>query len=188
MFERFSDRARRVVVSAQEEARTLGHGHIGTEHLLLGLVADEETTASRVLVTMGISAQAVRQAVNEHVSDGVAAGDANVPFTPQAKKALELSLREALQLQHDYIGTGHILLGLIRADQGTAAQVLAELGVGLDAVRRHVRHGDETPAVGPEGISRPLRARTLSEIVDMLGAIESRLSAIEERLDGPAAG
>jgi ATP-dependent Clp protease ATP-binding subunit ClpA len=182
VFERFSDRARRAVVLAQEEARDLGHGHVGTEHLLLGLVADEETTAYRVLAAMGVSAESLRNTVREHVSDGDAAVEGNVPFTGRAKKALELSLREALQLRHDYIGTGHILLGLIREAQGTAAQVLTELGVELDAARRHVRRGDEAPAAEREGPPRTFTAGHLGEVADRLGAIEARLGAIEDRL------
>jgi ATP-dependent Clp protease ATP-binding subunit ClpC len=182
VFERFSDRARRVVVLAQDEARNLGHGHVGTEHLLLGLVADEETTASRVLAAMGVTAEALRDKVGEHVSGGDAAVEGNVPFTSRAKKALELSLREALQLRHDYIGTGHILLGLIREAQGTAGRVLTELGVNLEAARRHVRRGDETPAAEREGPPRTFAAGPIGDVVDRLGAIQARLGAIEDRL------
>ena len=126
MFERFTDRARRVVVLAQEEARMLNHNYIGTEHVLLGLIHEGEGVAAKALESMNISLEAVRSQVEEIIGQGQAAPTGHIPFTPRAKKVLELSLREALQLGHNYIGTEHILLGLIREGEGVAAQVLAE--------------------------------------------------------------
>src|SRR2546427_4664856 len=138
MFERFTDRARRVVVLAQEEARMLNHNYIGTEHLLLGLIHEGEGVAAKALESMGISLEAVRQQVEEIIGQGQAAPTGHIPFTPRAKKVLELSLREALQLGHNYIGTEHILLGLIREGEGVAAQVLQKLGADLNRVRQTV--------------------------------------------------
>ncbi len=138
MFQRFSDRARRVVVLAQEEARMLNHNYIGTEHLLLGLIQEGEGVAAKALESMGISLEAVRNQVEEIIGRGSTAPTGHIPFTPRAKKVLELSLREALQLGHNYIGTEHILLGLIREGEGVAAQVLTKLGADLDRVRNQV--------------------------------------------------
>ena len=138
MFERFTDRARRVVVLAQDEARMLSHDYIGTEHLLLGLVREGDGFAARALVSLDISLEAVRLQVQEIIGRGQAAPTGHIPFTPRAKKVLELSLREALQLGHNYIGTEHILLGLIREGEGVAAQVLQKLGADLDRVRQTV--------------------------------------------------
>ena len=122
MFERFTDRARRVVVLAQEEARMLNHDYIGTEHILLGLIHEGEGVAAKALESLGISLEAVRQQVEEIIGQGQQAPSGHIPFTPRAKKVLELSLREALQLGHNYIGTEHILLGLIREGEGVAAR------------------------------------------------------------------
>src|SRR5215510_10462020 len=138
MFERFTDRARRVVVLAQEEARMLNHNYIGTEHLLLGLIHEGEGVAAKALESMNISLEAVRSQVEEIIGQGQAAPTGHIPFTPRAKKVLELSLREALQLGHNYIGTEHILLGLIREGEGVAAQVLQKLGADLNRVRQTV--------------------------------------------------
>jgi hypothetical protein len=138
MFERFTDRARRVVVLAQEEARLLNHNHIGTEHILLGLVHEGEGVAYLALTELGISLDAVRAQVEAEIGQGSEAPGGHIPFTPRAKKVLELSLREALQLGHNYIGTEHILLGLIREGEGVAARVLVGLGAGLDVVRQQV--------------------------------------------------
>ncbi len=138
MFERFTDRARRVVVLAQEEARMLNHNYIGTEHILLGLVREGEGVAAKSLESLGISLEAVRQQVEEIIGQGQQAPSGHIPFTPRAKKVLELSLREALQLGHNYIGTEHILLGLIREGEGVAAQVLVKLGADLNRVRQQV--------------------------------------------------
>lgn len=138
MFERFTDRARRVVVLAQEEARMLNHNYIGTEHILLGLIHEGEGVAAKALESLGISLEAVRSQVEEIIGQGQQAPSGHIPFTPRAKKVLELSLREALQLGHNYIGTEHILLGLIREGEGVAAQVLMKLGADLARVRQQV--------------------------------------------------
>ncbi|HBL09655.1 MAG TPA: NDP-hexose 4-ketoreductase, partial [Acidimicrobiaceae bacterium] len=138
MFERFTDRARRVVVLAQEEARLLNHNYIGTEHILLGLIHEGEGVAAKALESLGISLEAVRSQVEELIGQGGSSPSGHIPFTPRAKKVLELSLREALQLGHNYIGTEHILLGLIREGEGVAAQVLVKLGADLSRVRQQV--------------------------------------------------
>jgi ATP-dependent Clp protease ATP-binding subunit ClpC len=154
MFERFTDRARRVVVLAQEEARLLNHSYIGTEHILLGLIHEGEGVAAKALESLGISLEAVRNQVEEIIGQGGSSPSGHIPFTPRAKKVLELSLREALQLGHNYIGTEHILLGLIREGEGVAAQVLVKLGADLSRVRQQVIQllsGYQ----GPAGGSRP---------------------------------
>ncbi|MCY4517010.1 MAG: ATP-dependent Clp protease ATP-binding subunit [Acidimicrobiaceae bacterium] len=138
MFERFTDRARRVVVLAQEEARLLNHNYIGTEHILLGLIHEGEGVAAQALESLGISLEAVRNQVEEIIGQGSSSPSGHIPFTPRAKKVLELSLREALQLGHNYIGTEHVLLGLIREGEGVAAQVLVKLGADLSKVRQEV--------------------------------------------------
>jgi ATP-dependent Clp protease ATP-binding subunit ClpC len=138
LFERFTDRARRVVVLAQEEARLLNHNYIGTEHILLGLIHEGEGVAARALESLDISLDSVRSQVVEIIGQGAQAPTGHIPFTPRAKKVLELSLREALQLGHNYIGTEHILLGLIREGEGVAAQVLQKLGAELHKVRQTV--------------------------------------------------
>src|SRR5438309_7826935 len=138
MFERFTDRARRVLVLAQEEARLLNHNFIGTEHILLGLIHEGEGVAAKALESLGISLEAVREKVEETIGPAGSSTTGSPPFTPRAKKVLELSLREALQLGHNYIGTEHILLGLIREGEGVAAQVLVKLGADLNKVRAQV--------------------------------------------------
>jgi ATP-dependent Clp protease ATP-binding subunit ClpA len=138
MFERFTDRARRVVVLAQEEARMLDHNYIGTEHILLGLIHEGEGVAATALLALGISLKTVRSQVEIIIGRGQGPGAGHIPFTPRAKKVLEFSLREALQLGHNYIGTEHILLGLIREGEGVAAQVLQKLGADLNRVRQEV--------------------------------------------------
>jgi len=138
MFRRFTDRARRVVVLAQEEARLLRHGHVGTEHLLLGLVYEGEGVAAKALESLGLSLQEVRRQVIEITGHGQDTPAGRIPFTPRAKKALELSLREALALGHTYIGTEHLLLGLLREEHGIAARLLTGLGAGHDRVREQV--------------------------------------------------
>ena len=138
MFERFTDRARRVVVLAQDEARRLNQNYIGTEHLLLGLIHEGDGIAARALETMGISLEAVRAQVIEIIGEGEQPTTGHIPFTPRARKVLEFSMREALQLGHNYIGTEHILLGLLREGDGVAAQVLVKLGADLNNVRQTV--------------------------------------------------
>jgi ATP-dependent Clp protease ATP-binding subunit ClpC len=154
MFERFTDRARRVVVRAQEEARTLDHDHIGTEHLLLGLTHEPiGGLAAKVLESLGIGLEAVRQRVTEVIGRGEQAPSGHIPFTPQAKKVLQLAQQESRGLGHHYIGTEHILLGLIAEREGVAGQVLSELGADLDGAREQVirlldeyrrTHGNQT--------------------------------------------
>jgi ATP-dependent Clp protease ATP-binding subunit ClpA len=189
MFERFTDRARRVVVLAQEEARVLNHNYIGTEHILLGLLREGDGVAAKALESLGISLETVRQQVEGIIGQGQQAPSGHIPFTPRAKKVLELSLREALQLGHNYIGTEHILLGLIHEGHGVAAQVLVRLGAGLDRVRQQVvemvtvqesESGSETsrPFLSPRSWER-------SEVLKTLRAIDSRLAAIEEHLGIP---
>jgi ATP-dependent Clp protease ATP-binding subunit ClpA len=160
MFERFTDRARRVVVLAQEEARMLNHNYIGTEHLLLGLAHEGEGVAAKTLESLGISLATIRQQVEEIIGKGVQAPAGHIPFTPRAKTVLELSLREALQLDHNYIGTEHILLGLIREGEGVAAQVLVRLGADLDRVRLRViklleAYSAKEPSAAREGDPGP---------------------------------
>jgi Clp amino terminal domain, pathogenicity island component len=138
MFERFTDRARRVMVLAQEEAWLLNHNYIGTEHLLLGLAHEGQSGAARALELLGIRLEALRSQVQEVAGRGQRAPSGHIPFTSRAKKVLELSLREALQLGHNYIGTEHILLGLVREGEGVAAKVLVSLGADLSRVRRQV--------------------------------------------------
>jgi ATP-dependent Clp protease ATP-binding subunit ClpC len=169
MFERFTDRARRVVVLAQEEARMLNHNYIGTEHILLGLIHEGEGVAAKALESLGISLEAVRQQVEEIIGQGQQAPSGHIPFTPRAKKVLELSLREALQLGHNYIGTEHILLGLIREGEGVAAQVLVRLGADLNRVRQqviqllHGYQGKEPAAAGASSESTPSTSLVLDQ-------------------------
>jgi ATP-dependent Clp protease ATP-binding subunit ClpC len=173
MFERFTDRARRVVVLAQEEARMLNHNYIGTEHILLGLIHEGEGVAAKALESLGISLEGVRQQVEEIIGQGQQAPSGHIPFTPRAKKVLELSLREALQLGHNYIGTEHILLGLIREGEGVAAQVLVKLGADLNRVRQQViqllsgYQGKEPAAAGAGGGSEA--APSTSLVLDQFG-------------------
>jgi ATP-dependent Clp protease ATP-binding subunit ClpC len=138
MFERFTDRGRRVVVLAQEEGRMLNHNYIGTEHILLGLIREGDGVAAKALESLGISLDAVRQQVGEIIGRGEKEPSGHIPFTKRAKKVLELSLRESMQLGHNYIGTEHILLGLIREGDGVAARVLVKLGADLNRVRQQV--------------------------------------------------
>jgi ATP-dependent Clp protease ATP-binding subunit ClpA len=198
MFERFTDRARRVVVLAQEEARMLNHNYIGTEHILLGLIHEGEGVAAKALESLGISLEAVRQQVEEIIGQGQQAPSGHIPFTRRAKKVLELSLREALQLGHNYIGTEHILLGLIREGEGVAAQVLVRLGADLNRVRQQViqlMHGwhSEEPETARTALRpRPVggsERRLLAALQAQVSAIESRLPVLEQRVGtGPDTG
>src|SRR3954470_16857031 len=184
MFERFTDRARRVVVLAQEEARMLNHNYIGTEHILLGLIHEGEGVAAKALESLGISLEGVRQQVEEIIGQGQQAPSGHIPFTPRAKKVLELSLREALQLGHNYIGTEHILLGLIREGEGVAAQVLVKLGADLNRVRQQViqllsgYQGKEPAAAGAGGEGAP----STSLVLDQFGRNLTQ-AARENKLD-----
>jgi hypothetical protein len=184
MFERFTDRARRVVVLAQDEARRLDHNYIGTEHILLGLIHEGEGVAARALESLGVSLAAVRQQVEEIIGRGQQAQSGHIPFTPRAKKVLELSLRESLQLGHNYIGTEHILLGLIHEGDGVAAQVLVRLGADLNRVREQViqllhGHSAEEPVSAPSVAGE---LRLLPAVKTHLEAVEQRLTAIEQRV------
>jgi len=175
MFERFTDRARRVVVLAQEEAKMLNHNYIGTEHILLGLIHEGEGVAAKALESLGISLDAVREQVQDIIGQGQQQPTGHIPFTPRAKKVLELSLREALQLGHNYIGTEHILLGLIREGEGVAAQVLVKLGADLNKVRQQVIQllsgapGREPAAVGAQTNDSPAGAQGGSAVLDQFG-------------------
>jgi ATP-dependent Clp protease ATP-binding subunit ClpC len=175
MFERFTDRARSVVVLAQDEARMLNHDYIATEHILLGLIREGEGVAAKALESLGISLEAVRQQVQEVIGQGRQAPEGHIAFTPRAKKVLELSLRESLQLGHNYIGTEHLLLGLIREGDGVAAQVLDTLGANLNRVRRQVIQ----LLAGYQG---NVPASDAGVVTVGLNTIESRLSAVEQRV------
>jgi ATP-dependent Clp protease ATP-binding subunit ClpC len=187
MFERFTERARRVVVLAQQEARMLNHNYIGTEHILLGLIREGDGVAAKALMTMGISLDAVRQAVEDIIGRGTQApSEGHIPFTPRSKKVLELSLREARQLGASYIGTEHILLGLIHEGDGVAAQVLVSSGVDLNRARQQVigvlrgRPERQTPSSSgsPSG----------DDLLSRLASFAARLDAIEQRLSQSSAG
>jgi len=190
MFERFTDRARQVVVLAQEEARNLHHNYIGTEHILLGLLHEGRGIAAQALTTLGIDQEAVRQRVIEIVGRGDQNPAGHIPFTPRAKKVLQLALREALQFGHNYIGTEHILLGLLREGDGVAAQALTVMGAELDRVRREVTDllGQQPGRADlPPGTSVPGKAgrgtrKALARVINRLDGIELRLSALEKRV------
>jgi ATP-dependent Clp protease ATP-binding subunit ClpC len=203
VFERFTDRARKSVVWAQEEARTLNHPHIGTEHLLLGLVREGEGVAARALDASGLGLERARSLVEQRAGRGAQPPRGHMPFTPRAKAVLEFALREALKLEHDYIGTEHILLGLIREGEGVAAQLLmSEIDGGLDHVRDNVVEilAGALPSRGMQGerietvrqvlAEREVRARSgltldvavSDDIIKRLEAIEARLSTIEQLL------
>jgi ATP-dependent Clp protease ATP-binding subunit ClpC len=200
VFERFTDRARRAVVLAQEEARELGHNYIGTEHILLGLISEEDGVAARVLAEHSFLRDQVREQVREIVGQG-AEGQApmgHIPFTPRAKKVLELSLREALNLNHNYIGTEHILLGLIREGQGVAAQILAKPEGKLAELRQQVieearkqAHAESPAALGPfvgaGGPSMLVRIERLQQSLNQaqegIILLHKSLEALHRRLD-----
>jgi ATP-dependent Clp protease ATP-binding subunit ClpA len=198
VFERFTDRARRAVVLAQEEARRLHHGYIGTEHILLGLIAEEDGLAARVLILNSFDHETVRQAVTEIIGVG-AEGEAlmgHIPFTPRAKKVLELSLREALHLNHNYIGTEHILLGVIREGQGVAAQILSRPEGKLAELRQQVIEearklaSTEGPALGPFVSGGPslvsrleVIQKTVSAHTEEMAALRKAIDALHRRLD-----
>jgi ATP-dependent Clp protease ATP-binding subunit ClpC len=188
LFERFTDRARRVLVLAQEEARLLNHNFIGTEHILLGLIHEGEGVAAKALESLGISLEAVREKVEETIGPAGSSTTGSPPFTPRAKKVLELSLREALQLGHNYIGTEHMLLGLVREGEGVAAQVLVNLGADLSRVRQQViqllsgyQAGKEGAPAGTGGASSQ-EAPTGSPVLDQFGRNLTQL-ARERKLD-----
>src|SRR5512137_1386064 len=185
MFERFTEKARRVVVYAQEEARMLNQNYIGTEHLLLGLIREQDGIAAKALESLNISLEDVHAQVEDLIGRGTFVPTGHIPFTPRAKRVLELSLREALQLGHNYIGTEHILLGLIREGEGVAAQVLQKLGAELHKVRQTViqllsgSHSEEAPGQespsggrrggGAQGAGAPEPSSGGSTVLDQFG-------------------
>ena len=179
MFERFTDRARRVVVLAQEEARMLNHAHIGTEHLLLGLVHEGQGVAARALEALGISLEDVRREVEEIIGRGERPPSGHIPFTPRAKEVLELSLRESTQLGHQYIGTEHILLGLLREGEGVAAQVLVKMGTDLNRVRQKVIELLHSPSAERPPSGRRVISRAAGDLPGLLYELDQRLEAIE---------
>jgi len=184
MFERFTDRARHVVVLAEEEARLLNHNWIGTEHLLLGLIRQGDSVAARALESLGISLDAVRQEVEEIIGQGGQVPSEEIPFTPRSKKVLKLALRESLQLRANYIGPEHILLGLIREGDGVAAQVLVKLGAGPNRARQQVLqllHGHPAEDPVPARFAAA-KLRVTTAVQARLEAIEQRLAAIEQRI------
>jgi len=188
MFERFTDQSRRVVVLAQEEARMLNHNYIGTEHLLLGLLHEGRGSAARALEAMDVTLEAARDQVTAIIGEGQAQPSGHIPFTPRAKKSLELSLREALQLGDGYIGTGHLLLGLIHQGDNVAVQILGNLGADLKDLRARVteelRNDPEAGSVPATGGERQqLRVFMRGEVKTLLDTIDDRLGAIERRLD-----
>ena len=185
MFDRFTDRARRVIVLAQDEARMLNHNYIGTEHILLGLIHEGEGVAAKALEALGISLEAVREQVEEIIGQGQQAPTGHIPFTPRAKKVLELSMREALQINHPYIGTEHILLGLIREGEGVAAQVLIKLGADLNRVRNQVLQllsGFQGKEAATAGTPESGPAQQGSSILDQFGRNLTQ-AARENKLD-----
>jgi ATP-dependent Clp protease ATP-binding subunit ClpC len=187
MFERFTDRARRVVVLAQLAARELGHNHIGSEHILLGLLREGDGIAAQALGALGVTADAARDEVESIISRGSEAPSEHLPFTPRAKKVLELSLRESLSLGQDYIGTEHILLGLIREGEGVANHVLTDLGAGGSQVREKVVEllagaAQAAPPHGPRPQPAEPDLRRLDEVLSRLTAIDAVMAANERRL------
>jgi ATP-dependent Clp protease ATP-binding subunit ClpA len=189
MFERFTDRARRAVVLAQEQARMLHHDYLGTEHILLGLIQEGGGVAAKALESLGVSLEAVRQQVEELVGRGQAEpSERNIPFTPEAKQVLKLALGEAMALGHHYIGTEHILLGLIREGKGPAAQVLASLGADQNLVRQqviallHGHQGKPAMAAGRRGKAGRGKRKLLSQVLTRLDSTEWRLSTLEHRV------
>jgi ATP-dependent Clp protease ATP-binding subunit ClpA len=189
MFELFNNQSRRVVVLAQEEARAFNHNHIGTEHLLLGLLCEGAGAAAKALAAVNVTLDAARQELEAIVGRGKQPQSGHIPFTKRAKKSLELSLRESLQLSDNYIGTGHLLLGLIREGDGVAVQMLDKLGVDLSDLRERVvqelhDHPERTDGVRePEDPERrQIVFRQREEIQALLDTIDERLSAIEQHL------
>ena len=190
MFERFTDRARRVVVLAQDEARSLNHNYIGTEHLLLGLITEGEGVAAKALESLDINKDAVRTAVIDIIGEGEKPVEGHIPFTPRAKRVFELSLREALQLGHNYIGTEHLLLGLLKEGEGVASQVLIKLGADLGKVRQTViellsgyqRNGDDGRESVGVGASSSGSGQTNSAILEQFGRNLTQ-AARENKLD-----
>src|SRR5437868_6146355 len=171
MFERFTERARQVVVLAQEEARTLKHNYIGTEHILLGLLREEEGLAARVLESLDITVERVRAQVVRIVGSGEEVTSGQIPFTPRAKKVLELALREALSLGHNYIGTEHILLGLVRENEGVAARILLDFDAHSEKIRNEVIRMLSGPGGRRQGASGGAGSGSSAKLLDQFGKI-----------------
>jgi ATP-dependent Clp protease ATP-binding subunit ClpC len=214
MFERYTDRARRVVVLAQEEARELGHNYVGTEHILLGLIHEGNGIAAQALTALGVSLDATRTQIEAIIGRGELARvqDGPIAFTPRTKKVLELASREAWDLGHNYIGTEHILLGLMRESDGVGAQVLNSAGIEFSAVRHQIREllrgqqesylpSGERPAASPQpnrlwAAAGRRRAElgfdvprgVARDIGSRLAAMDARLAVIEQRLRDTAPG
>jgi ATP-dependent Clp protease ATP-binding subunit ClpC len=190
MFERFTDRARNVVVLAQQEARLLKHNYIGTEHILLGLARESDGLAAKALDALGVGLEAIREQVVEFTGQGQKSPSGHIPFTPRAKKVLELSLREALQFGHNYIGTEHILLGLIREGEGVAAQVLVQLSGDLSAVRQQVirllKEKPTTDELPPAAQAAQAQAARLAESAGEAGIASRAEGAVPMGLASPA--
>jgi ATP-dependent Clp protease ATP-binding subunit ClpC len=186
MFERFTDRARNVVVLAQQEARLLKHNYIGTEHILLGLVRESDGLAAKALGALGIGLETVREQVEEIIGRGQKSPSGHIPFTPRGKKVLELSLREALQFGHNYIGTEHILLGIVREGEGVAAQVLVKLGGDLKTVRQQViQLLKENPTTEEMPQAAQARAARLAESAAQAGIVSRAEGAVPMGLASP---
>jgi ATP-dependent Clp protease ATP-binding subunit ClpC len=187
MFERFTDRARRATVLSQEEARTLNHNYLGTEHMLLGLLHEGEGIAAQALVSVGLTLESAREAVTELVGSGSSPSSSHIPYTPRSKKVLELALREALQLGHNYIGTEHLLLALLREGEGMGAQAIAKLGSDLGGVRKAVLAIlRERPRVSVTLNATDLRVSSVDPELKamrlMLEALEALTPAARERV------
>jgi ATP-dependent Clp protease ATP-binding subunit ClpC len=165
MFERFTERARQVVVLAQDEARTLKHNYIGTEHILLGLLREEEGLAARVLDTLDITVEEVRAQVARIVGQGDEVTTGQIPFTPRAKKVLELALREALSLGHNYIGTEHILLGLVRENEGVAARILLDFDADAEKIRNEIIRMLSGPGRRTAARTAPMHASLPAQLI-----------------------
>jgi Clp amino terminal domain, pathogenicity island component/UvrB/uvrC motif len=188
MFERFTNQSRRVVVLAQEEARMLNHNYIGTEHLLLGMLHEGKGSSARALTALDVTLDGARDRVVAIIGRGQKEPSGHIPFTPRAKKSLELSLREALQLEHAYIGTGHLLLGLIHQGDNVAVRILGDFGVDLkdlrarvtEELRDHPEDGQQAPAAERE--RQQLGVFLRGQVQGLLDTIDERLSAIERHL------
>ena len=194
MFERFTERARQVVVLAQEEARTLKHNYIGTEHILLGLLREEEGLAARVLESLDITVERVRAQVVRIVGSGEEVTSGQIPFTPRAKKVLELALREALSLGHNYIGTEHILLGLVRENEGVAARILLDFDADCEKIRDQVirmlsggsgrREGGAAQVSATAVPAAPRASRERPKVPELQGLSDDELDkAIDHAID-----
>jgi ATP-dependent Clp protease ATP-binding subunit ClpC len=184
VFERFTDRSRRAIVLAQEESRRLNHNYIGTEHILLGLMREGEGVGARALVSLGLSLEAVRTDVEAMIGTGAGTPSGHIPFTTRAKTVLEYALREALALDHNDIGTEHLVLGLVREGEGVAAQVLVHRGVELDRLRQAVLERLESPPTHEAGDVESVEwPEPVNEVATRLRAIEVILENVVERLD-----